>query len=643
MDDLRKRPLSVSVYSASYHGDFGPFHAGEVGASGGCLYSCSFLGRSQQPADVMMVSAQDRDMPRFPKKEGQVWIGHHWEAPSHYEQLMSDTYMKNFDYTSSYRSDSTIPVYGMMWDTTGNWSSMMGREPTHSFAEKSQQKYLMSAWISNCFIDQSQRMSLLEALEANSISVASYGNCRRNVEVSSETKAATRGNARCPHYHTEKIYHALVAGSVPVYVGDATIESWVPKGSYISADDFKTPQELALYMKKETLYKSYLAWRQQPLPAWVEMKIKASQNLGEVSCTTALRFGLSQSTAPGDINVLPQTLVETPAFPSTATGDIHILPQTFVDWLKEKAPQAPQVPFTPLQPEIDYPLKGLISIQEMKDMLGDNAARLDDQDFSYLEFIAATFAISLAELASGKLLGHLLSHLSAQELTQALAALDKNGDQEIDFKEFMHMIRELSAFAVQVFLEKCLYYMFLLQSGGLTLACSQAHDQLNEQIRLAEYVKQRKHLLDRRSRQKPTDALTPRTTHISSAKGNTLRPVSAAQVRRLDFNTDLSQGGAQTPRKTPARPISAPSGRTPRRGGALPVQGAVVHSAGRPPKDRHLRSQCPIYQSYFPPTPSESRYHEDFTDPDLEEEIWKIYRSARMLVMNCHHTSHVFA
>ncbi|CAE8584496.1 unnamed protein product, partial [Polarella glacialis] len=108
------------------------------------------------------------------------------------------------------------------------------------------------------------------------------------------------------------------------------------------------------------------------------------------------------------------------------------------DWLKEKAPQ---VPFTPLQPEIvsqlmnfrstnrfkratlsvvaamlsekqitlsralfmslDVSGDGLISIQEMKDMLGDNAAsaifrdnsnnRLDDQDFSYLEFIAATF------------------------------------------------------------------------------------------------------------------------------------------------------------------------------------------------------------------------------------------------------------
>ncbi|CAE8721674.1 unnamed protein product [Polarella glacialis] len=31
---------------------------------------------------------------------------------------------------------------------------------------------------------------------------------------------------------------------------------------------------------QETLCKSYLAWRQQPLPAWVEMKIKASQSLG---------------------------------------------------------------------------------------------------------------------------------------------------------------------------------------------------------------------------------------------------------------------------------------------------------------------------------------------------------------------------
>eukprot|EP00930_Biecheleria_cincta_P039815 TRINITY_DN2732_c1_g1_i1.p1 TRINITY_DN2732_c1_g1~~TRINITY_DN2732_c1_g1_i1.p1 ORF type:complete len:593 (+),score=151.26 TRINITY_DN2732_c1_g1_i1:38-1816(+) len=83
------------------------------------------------------------------------------------------------------------------------------------------------------------------------------------------------------------------------------------------------------------------------------------------------------------------------------------------------------------------------------------------KDFSYTEFVAATFnrkkcinerlarcifrsfdhdldgKISMSELASGKLLGH----LDHAELMQTLQDLDQNGDAEIDFKEFMAMLR----------------------------------------------------------------------------------------------------------------------------------------------------------------------------------------------------------
>lgn len=83
------------------------------------------------------------------------------------------------------------------------------------------------------------------------------------------------------------------------------------------------------------------------------------------------------------------------------------------------------------------------------------------KDFSYTEFVAATFnrkkcinerlarcifrsfdhdldgKISMSELASGRLLGH----LNQEELKQTLQDLDQNGDAEIDFKEFMAMLR----------------------------------------------------------------------------------------------------------------------------------------------------------------------------------------------------------
>mmetsp|Transcript_70417 Transcript_70417/g.126947 ORF Transcript_70417/g.126947 Transcript_70417/m.126947 type:complete len:589 (-) Transcript_70417:79-1845(-) len=83
------------------------------------------------------------------------------------------------------------------------------------------------------------------------------------------------------------------------------------------------------------------------------------------------------------------------------------------------------------------------------------------KDFSYTEFVAATFnrrrclketvcmsafnafdkdrsgTISLSEMAQGRLLGH----LPADELLKALTELDVNGDSEIDFQEFMTMVK----------------------------------------------------------------------------------------------------------------------------------------------------------------------------------------------------------
>jgi calcium-dependent protein kinase len=84
------------------------------------------------------------------------------------------------------------------------------------------------------------------------------------------------------------------------------------------------------------------------------------------------------------------------------------------------------------------------------------------KDFTYIEFLAATFdrkecltedvcraafesfdkngdgSISLPELASGRLLGH----LTIEELRETLKALDRNEDLYIDFSEFMQMMTD---------------------------------------------------------------------------------------------------------------------------------------------------------------------------------------------------------
>lgn len=89
------------------------------------------------------------------------------------------------------------------------------------------------------------------------------------------------------------------------------------------------------------------------------------------------------------------------------------------------------------------------------------AAEQDTEQFTYTEFLAATFdvplavksglckaafssfdknkdgSISISELATGKMLGH----LEMDEVMETMEALDVDGDYQLDYKEFVQMMQ----------------------------------------------------------------------------------------------------------------------------------------------------------------------------------------------------------
>ena len=75
-------------------------------------------------------------------------------------------------------------------------------------------------------------------------------------------------NGASKNYVTEKFYHAIEAGVLPVYMGTRSVSEAVPKGSYIDVADFDSPNSLALYLAKvlanDTLYQSYFEWKYKP-------------------------------------------------------------------------------------------------------------------------------------------------------------------------------------------------------------------------------------------------------------------------------------------------------------------------------------------------------------------------------------------
>jgi hypothetical protein len=75
---------------------------------------------------------------------------------------------------------------------------------------------------------------------------------------------------------TEKFFDALIAGSVPVYLGAPNIDEFAPgEHCFVNASKFRNPRALADYLlhlaANESEYQSYLAWKETPLvPAVLE-------------------------------------------------------------------------------------------------------------------------------------------------------------------------------------------------------------------------------------------------------------------------------------------------------------------------------------------------------------------------------------
>ena len=75
-------------------------------------------------------------------------------------------------------------------------------------------------------------------------------------------------NGDSPGFITDKIYQAMQAGVLPVWMGTVDVAGVVPNGSYVDVAEFNTPHDVANYLKmllqNEKLYNSYFEWKHKP-------------------------------------------------------------------------------------------------------------------------------------------------------------------------------------------------------------------------------------------------------------------------------------------------------------------------------------------------------------------------------------------
>lgn len=212
------------------------------------------------------------------KKPGQKWILMCMESDQNYPFLNDGNAMGLFDIQMTYRLDSDVPTLYPNWRQYGSFL-----DPPMSIEYKNAQPspVLYAASHPVAYRDD-YVMELMKHIAVDSI-----GACLKNRDIegfSSGTGFANNGfssllsvirrykfylafeNSLTKDYVTERVFMALAAGAVPVYLGASNIMKFMPaQSAIICADDYESPQKLAEYLhfldQDDAAYQAHLAWK----------------------------------------------------------------------------------------------------------------------------------------------------------------------------------------------------------------------------------------------------------------------------------------------------------------------------------------------------------------------------------------------
>ena len=253
-------PIDYNPYAWPY------FYAGH-----NCPISCELTTDKRRVHEASALVVHARNPGELPPKtyKNLTWILHTNENPIFTPLLRNPAIMRQFNYLASYRLDSDFPCTGFLKPSL---------VPPVPFREK---KGLVIAVFSHC---EPVRTRYLAELMKH-IKVDSYGACLRNKKTLAKRGRTSRHdvtevqrnykfsvvfpNSDCDFYMTEKIYSALSAGSIPIWLGTDDIDEVLKWGnlnhSIIKVKDFTSPKALAEFLVKlsqnETEYNTYLKWK----------------------------------------------------------------------------------------------------------------------------------------------------------------------------------------------------------------------------------------------------------------------------------------------------------------------------------------------------------------------------------------------
>ncbi|XP_035670535.1 glycoprotein 3-alpha-L-fucosyltransferase A-like [Branchiostoma floridae] len=209
----------------------------------------------------------------------QHWVWFHTECPG-FPSINFETYRSVFNWTITYRADS---------DSSGAWGSLYrtyqrlkveGVDPYPNKDYTVGKKKLAVWFISKCNTQANRVAYATELVKHMHVDV--FGRCGKTVCAKWNVTCMPGiirqykfylafENMKCKEYLTEKFWrNALANDVIPVVLGAnrSDYERLAPPHSYIHVDDFKSPKELADFLKKlgedKDQYNAYFKWKTTP-------------------------------------------------------------------------------------------------------------------------------------------------------------------------------------------------------------------------------------------------------------------------------------------------------------------------------------------------------------------------------------------
>ncbi|XP_049856040.1 glycoprotein 3-alpha-L-fucosyltransferase A-like [Schistocerca gregaria] len=209
----------------------------------------------------------------FPRRPEQIWILYMLEPPVYGKRFSRHDVI---NWTATYRRDSDLvtPYERWVYYDDAEGAAYRGRQPPNVAANKTRKV----AWfVSNC-ATVNDRMGYAKELQKH-IQVDIYGMCGK-LECPREDPRCPEmvdrdykfylsfENCNCRDYITEKLFvNGLWRQVLPVALGarPADYALSAPRGSYLLAEHFGSPEELARYLHfldaRDDQYNAYFAWK----------------------------------------------------------------------------------------------------------------------------------------------------------------------------------------------------------------------------------------------------------------------------------------------------------------------------------------------------------------------------------------------